>query len=55
MLTKYKAVRPQKDVKDLLKNVFMSAVLSEFFSVRGHQIFTYFQAYFFWKNYFEVY
>ena len=47
MLTKHKDVRPQKDVKGLLKNVFMSAAYSEFFSVRGHRIFTYFQAHFF--------
>ena len=46
MLTKCKAVRPKKDVKGPLKVVFMSAAYSEFFSVRGHQIFTYFQAYF---------
>ena len=46
MLTKHKDIRPPKDVKVPLKNVFMSAAYSEFFSVMGHQIFTYFQAYF---------
>ena len=51
MLTKHKPL----DVKGPLKNVFMSVTYSEFFSVREHQIFTYFQAYFFWKNYFEAY
>ena len=55
MLTKDKAVRPKKDVKDPLKNVFMSAAYSEFFSVGGHQIFIHFQAYLFRKNYFEAY
>ena len=47
MLTKYKVVKPQKDVKGFLKNVFMSAVYSEFFSVRGTKYFTYFQGYIF--------
>ena len=41
MLTKCKDVRPKKDVKGILQNVFMSAAYSKFFSVKGHQIFTY--------------
>ena len=55
MLTKYKDVGPKKDVKSPLKNVFMSVAYSEIFSVRGHQILTYFQAYFFRKNCFKAY
>ena len=47
MLTKYKDVKPKKDVKGPLKNVFMSAAYSEFFSVREYHIFTYFQSVFF--------
>ena len=53
MLTKYDDVRLKKDVKGPLQCVFMSTAYSEFFSIRGHQTFTYFQAYFFRKNYFE--
>ena len=34
MLTKYKDVKPKKDVKNSLKNVFMSATYSEIFSGR---------------------
>ena len=45
MLTKYKDVRPRKSVKSPLKNVFMSAAYSEFFSGRVHQILLHFQAY----------
>ena len=33
----------------------MSAAYSEFFSVRGHQILTYFQTHFFRKNYFKAF
>ena len=43
MLTKYKDVGPKKSVKGPLKNAFMSAAFSEFFSLTGHQIFSYFQ------------
>ena len=50
MLAKYKDVRPKKGVKSPLKNVFMSAAYSGIFSVRGHQILTCFQAYFFGRN-----
>ena len=35
MLTKDKDVRPKKDVKGPLKNVFMSVTYSEFFSMGG--------------------
>ena len=35
MLTKYKDVRSKEVVKNLLKNVFMSAAYSEFFFSEG--------------------
>ena len=38
MLTEYKDVRPKKDVKSPLKNVFMSAAYSVIFSGRGTKI-----------------
>ena len=47
MLTKYKDVRPKKDVKGPLKNVFLPAIYSEFFSVRGTEFSHIFQAHFF--------
>ena len=47
MLTKYKGVRPKKDVKSPLQNVFMSAACSKFFSVRGTKFSHIFQSNFF--------
>ena len=35
MLTKYKDIRPKKDVKSPLKNVFMSVAYSKIFSKVG--------------------
>ena len=44
MLTKYKEIRPKKDVKSPLKNVFMSAAYSEIFSGMVHQNFDIFSS-----------
>ena len=46
MLTKYRDVRPQKDVRGPLKNVFMSAAHSEFFSGKGPNFHTFSSVFF---------
>ena len=54
MLTKYKGVRPKKDVKSSFKMFSCSEAYSEIFSERGHQNLTYFKHRFFRLNYFEA-
>ena len=52
MLTKYKDVRPKKDVNSPLKNVFIfhiCGILKNFFT-EGHQNLTYFLAYYFFSR-----
>ena len=56
MLTKYKDVRPKKDVKNFLKNVFMSvaARIQEFFQGGGTKFRHIFKRSFFRQNCFEA-
>ena len=47
MLTKYKNIRPEKDVKGPLRNIFMSAAYSEFFQWGGTKFLHIFKRIFF--------
>ena len=50
MLSEYKDIRPEKGVKSPLKNVFLSAINSEFFLRKGASNFDVFSRVFFFER-----